>query len=97
MLKGVKTVKNNTMGKDYRKPACRQKGHKFKKSNAKPDTKKSVEDYCLHTGSVNHVSDYDTTLQFTINHIKKTYVRGMLCLRRYAHALNLMCRNGNLH
>ena len=74
------------MGKDYRKPAYKQKGHNFKKSNSKHDTKKSVEDYCFYIGSVNRVTNYDTTSQFIMNHIKKTYVRGddvSEALRRY--------------
>ena len=64
------------MGKDCRKPECKQKVHNFKKSNAKPNTKKSVEDYCFYIGSVNRASDYDNTSQFIANHIKKTHVRG---------------------
>ena len=41
------------MGKDYyKKPNCKKKGN-FNKSHAKPDTKKSVEDYCFYIGSVN--------------------------------------------
>ena len=59
------------------KPAHnKQKGHNFKKSNTKPDAKKSVDHYCFYIGSVNRVSDYDTTLQFIVHHIKKTCVRG---------------------
>ena len=61
------------MGKEYKKPAYKQKGKKY---NTKPDRKKSVEDYCFYIGSVNRVSDNDATSQFIINDIKKTYVRG---------------------
>ena len=60
------------MKKDCRKHACKQKEHNFKNSNTKPNTKKSVEDCCFCIGSVNRVADYDTTLQFITNHVKKT-------------------------
>ena len=78
------------MGKDhYKKPNHKKKGN-FNKSHAKPDTKKSVEDYFFYIGSVNRVSNYDATSQLIMNHAKKTYVRG----NDVSEALRI---NWNLH
>ena len=57
------------MDKDYKKPAYKQKGrsNNFNKTNNKPNTKKSIDDYCFYIKSINRVSDYDTTSQFIIN------------------------------
>lgn len=65
------------MGEDYKKPAYKQKGrsNNFNKTNNKPNTKKSIEDYCFYIGSINRVSDYDTTSQFIINDKENIYQR----------------------
>ncbi len=39
-------------------------------------TKKTIEDYYFYVGSTKQASDYKTTAEFIINHIKKTFDRG---------------------
>jgi hypothetical protein len=43
-----------------------------KSSNYKP-TKKSLSDYTYYLGSAKQAADYETTTEFIINHIKKTF------------------------
>ena len=38
--------------------------------------KKSIEEYYLYVGSSKQASDYETTAEFIMNHIKKTFDRG---------------------
>jgi len=39
-------------------------------------TKKTIEDYYFYVGSTKQASDYETTAEFIINHIKKTFDHG---------------------
>ena len=39
-------------------------------------TKKTIEDYYFYVGLTKQASDYETTAEFIINHIKKTFDRG---------------------
>ena len=41
------------------------------------DTKKSLKDYTYYIGNSKQASDYETTSEFVINHIKKTFVQGI--------------------
>ena len=46
-------------------------------SNKNPDKeRKSLKDYNYYLGSSKQASDYKSTTQFIINHIKKTYNHG---------------------
>ena len=53
-------------------------GHSHKRDYNKYNQKKkkTLEDYCFYVGSNKQASDYETTQEFMINHIKRTYVRG---------------------
>ena len=62
-----------------------QRGYQGKKGNRKPDAqnqnkdqkkKKTMEDYFFYVGSSKQASDYETTSEFLINHVKKTFDRG---------------------
>ena len=39
--------------------------------------KKTLEDYYFYVGSSKQASDYEVTEEFVINHIKKTFDRGL--------------------
>ena len=43
-----------------------------------PETKKkkTIEDYFFYVGSSKQASDFETTSEFLINHVKKTFDRG---------------------
>jgi len=43
---------------------------------AKQDVKKTINDYNYYIGSAKQASDYGTTTEFLINHIKKTFSYG---------------------
>ena len=45
-------------------------------STAGAKKKKTVEDYYFYVGSNKQASDYQTTAEFVVNHIKKTFDRG---------------------
>ena len=46
-------------------------------SQQKPEKKKNtIEDYCFYVGSSKQASDFETTSEFILNYIKKTYHRG---------------------
>ena len=38
--------------------------------------KKTIEDYCFYVGSSKQASDFETTSEFILNYVKKTYHRG---------------------
>jgi hypothetical protein len=41
-----------------------------------PAKKKSIEDYFFYVGSSKQASDFETTSEFLINYVKKTFDRG---------------------
>jgi hypothetical protein len=41
-----------------------------------PKKKKTIEDYFFYVGSSKQASDFETTSEFLINHVKKTFDRG---------------------
>ena len=41
-----------------------------------PNRKKTIEDYYFYVGLSKQASDFETTNDFLLNHIKKTYTRG---------------------
>ena len=45
-------------------------------TNENIKTKKKLEDYYFSVGSNKQASDFETTCEFILNHIKKTYTRG---------------------
>ena len=45
-------------------------------SNKNTKSKKKIEDYCFYVGSSKQASDFETTNEFILNYIKKTYSRG---------------------
>jgi len=50
---------------------------KFQNNKRKPEKeKKTLKDYNYYLGSSKQASDYETTTEFIINHIKKTYTYG---------------------
>ena len=54
-------------------------GRKYQKNNnagSKKDSKKSINDYYYYLGSSKQASDYESTTEFVINYIKKTYEYG---------------------
>jgi hypothetical protein len=55
-------------------------GRGYRNSNFKPNTpekkKKTIDDYFFYVGSAKQASDYETSADFVINHIKKEYERG---------------------
>ena len=51
-------------------------GRKPITSNNEVKKKKSIEDYYFYVGSSKQASDFKTTSEFRINHIKKTFDRG---------------------
>ena len=51
-------------------------GQKPITSNNEVKKKKSIEDYYFYVGSSKQASDFETTSEFLINHIKKTFDRG---------------------
>ena len=38
--------------------------------------KKTLEDYCFYVGSDKQASDFETTYEYLVNYIKRTYNRG---------------------
>jgi hypothetical protein len=48
------------------------RGKPYKKENVK----KTLNDYTFYVGSVKQASDYETTAEFIINHIRKTFDYG---------------------
>eukprot|EP00957_Ditylum_brightwellii_P025700 1944164-Ditylum_brightwellii.AAC.2 len=44
--------------------------------NLRMSKKKGIEDYTFYVGTSKHASDYKITLEFVINHVKKTFTRG---------------------
>ena len=50
---------------------------KFKSSNNGFKKKTKLEDHIYYLGSITQASDYETTTSFIINHIMKTYTRGL--------------------
>jgi len=47
-----------------------------KPKKPKEDTKKTLKDYSYYVGSSKQASDFETTTEFVINHIKKTFTQG---------------------
>ena len=41
-----------------------------------PNRKKGIEDYYFYVGSTKQASDFESTYEFLLNYIKKTYTRG---------------------
>ena len=48
----------------------------YKSFDQSKEDKKSSEDYIFHVGSHKQVADFETTNEYVINHIKKTYSYG---------------------
>ena len=44
--------------------------------NKEVKKKKTIEDYYFYVGSSKQASDFETTSEFLINHVKKTFDRG---------------------
>jgi hypothetical protein len=44
--------------------------------NNEPKKKKTIEDFYFYVGSSKQASDFETTSEFLINHVKKTFERG---------------------
>ena len=53
-----------------------QGGRKQNNSTKPTKTKKTIEEYYFYVGSSKQASDYETTSEFVINYIKKTFDRG---------------------
>ena len=51
-------------------------GRKPQVANKEPKKKKTIEDYFFYVGSSKQASDFETTSEFLINHVKKTFDRG---------------------
>jgi hypothetical protein len=49
---------------------------KPKTTNKEVKKKKTMEDYYFYVGSSKQASDFETTSEFLINHVKKTFNRG---------------------
>ena len=49
---------------------------KIKKAGGKPTTKKTITDYNYYLGSATQASDYNTTTEYIIGHIKQTFENG---------------------
>ena len=47
-----------------------------KNANTVNRIKKTIEDYYFYVGSSKQASDYETIVEFAVNHIKKTFERG---------------------
>ena len=46
-------------------------------SQQKPEKKKkTIDDYCFYVGSCKQVSDFESTFEFILHYVKKTYQRG---------------------
>ena len=56
-------------GREGRKPHVANKEPQVKK-------KKTIEDYYFYVGSSKQASAFETTSEFLINHVKKTFDRG---------------------
>ena len=53
-----------------------QKSKSTSKDKVVEKKKKTITDYTYYMGSAKQASDFETTTQFVINHIKKTYEYG---------------------
>ena len=97
-LTGVKTVENDTMGKDDCEKPCIKKGATNGNQNKprEPDRKKHIQDHCFHTGSTNLVSECDDDSQFIASHMKKTCVRGNDVAEALRKSVKPDTENGNL-
>ena len=49
---------------------------RFTSRKENPKKKKSLEDYYFYVGSSKQASDFETTYEYLINYIKRTYSRG---------------------
>ncbi len=54
---------------EVKSPTLLTRNHKLKK-------KKTIEDSYFYVGSSKQASDFETTSEFLINHVKKTFDRG---------------------
>ena len=52
-----------------------ERGYK-QSANKYAKTKKKLEDYYFSVGSNKQASDFNSTYEFILNHIKKTFMRG---------------------
>jgi hypothetical protein len=50
-------------------------GRKPHLANKEPKKKKTIDDYYFYVGSSKQASDFKTTSEFLINHVKKTFDR----------------------
>ncbi len=51
-------------------------GYRQPPNNAITKKKKTLEDYYFYVGSSKQASDFETTYEFLLNYIKRTYTRG---------------------
>ena len=54
----------------------RGKPHNNKNPSSETKLKKTIDDYFFYVGSNEQASDFETTSEFMINHVKKTFDRG---------------------
>ena len=55
----------------------------WKDHNTQIKKKKTLEDFYFYVGSDKQASDFETTYDFIVNHIKSTYVRGPMIFQRH--------------
>jgi hypothetical protein len=67
-FKGGRGGRGAFKGRGGRKPQVANK--------QEPKKKKTIEDYFFYVGSSKQASDFETTSEFLINHVKKTFDRG---------------------
>ena len=77
---GLETMTDNkgTTGRGRNRRSHGGRGGKgyFNNNNKKSTRTKTINDYIYHVGSATQASDYESTTEFLINHIKKTYEYG---------------------
>ena len=62
----------------HRRPGCggRGRSNDRNQNNTTVQKKKALEDHHFYVGSSKQASDFETTYEFLLNHIKRTYARG---------------------
>ena len=54
----------------------RGRGYRQRNNKETPKKKKTLEDHYFYVGSSKQASDFETTNNFLVNYVKRTYVRG---------------------
>jgi len=66
-------------------------------SNKPVNRKKTIEEYYFYVGSSKQASDYETTSEYIINYIKKTFNRGNDVAKALKDWSRQIPKHGNQH